>query len=342
MNDEGKIVWKAILTHRCAPQIKGYAGPICLLVGIETEGKVTGVKIISHNETPTFVRGMDSQWFLDQFKGKSINDPIKPFLDLDGITHATVSIDAICEGVRAAIRHSGFAGPAIPGMVSSSSPKANLQLIILGVIAFLLFLERRKPLFIIGIFIVVLAGFATQQFLSLAHIQLFIRQPWSIFSLPNSLLGLWVISLVLIVAKPRGYCFHLCPMGRLQEIIHEIMIFFPVLKTKYLENEQIPTLPRLGRTLLWLSIIITPFHPNFPAEKLEIFTAIFTGSNEIFGWIFIFFSLAGCIMVRRFYCRVLCPLNSFFVDTEQVRRLILFPVSRTQKPADNSRKEAEE
>jgi len=62
-------------------------------------------------------------------------------------------------------------------------------------------------------------GFVSQQYLSLAHIQVLIRDPWAIFDLPSHLLMLWGFSLLLILLRPRGYCMMICPMGRIQELV---------------------------------------------------------------------------------------------------------------------------
>lgn len=55
----------------------GYSGPIRFLVGVDTEGIVTGVHVLEHRETPGLgdrVESAKSDW-VKQFDGRSLVDP---------------------------------------------------------------------------------------------------------------------------------------------------------------------------------------------------------------------------------------------------------------------------
>jgi electron transport complex protein RnfG len=55
----------------------GYSGPIKLLVGIYADGRVAGVRVISHRETPGLGDAIDarrSDW-IRAFSGRSLGDP---------------------------------------------------------------------------------------------------------------------------------------------------------------------------------------------------------------------------------------------------------------------------
>ena len=59
----------------------GYSGPIRVLVGIELDGRISGVRILEHRETPGLGDGIEhdkSDWD-QQFIGRSLTDP-----DIDG------------------------------------------------------------------------------------------------------------------------------------------------------------------------------------------------------------------------------------------------------------------
>lgn len=83
---------------------RGYGGPIELMVGIDGKGKVSGVKVLNHRETPGLGANIVGKKFLDQFKGKTLKDPIEPKKDIDAITGATISSRAVCVGVREALK----------------------------------------------------------------------------------------------------------------------------------------------------------------------------------------------------------------------------------------------
>ena len=55
----------------------GYAGPIRMLIGIEIDGNITGVRVLQHKETPGLgdrIETVKSDWVL-QFDGHSLRDP---------------------------------------------------------------------------------------------------------------------------------------------------------------------------------------------------------------------------------------------------------------------------
>jgi electron transport complex protein RnfG len=107
----------------------GYVGPIRLLVGIAADGRVLGVQVTAHTETPgigAVIAAEPSAW-LSGFAGRSLTDP--PELrwqlradggDFDAIAGATVSSRATVGGVRRAVqyftthRDEIFAPPVIP------------------------------------------------------------------------------------------------------------------------------------------------------------------------------------------------------------------------------------
>lgn len=95
----------------------GYVGPVRLLVGIAADGRVLGVKVASHVETPgigALIADPDSPW-LAAFAGRSLADPPEARWavrndggDFDAIAGATVSSRAVVGGVRRAVQY--FAG----------------------------------------------------------------------------------------------------------------------------------------------------------------------------------------------------------------------------------------
>lgn len=81
----------------------GYAGPVDMLIGIDLKGKVTGVRILKMQETPGLGLKANEIKFLSQFNNKTISDKLKAKFDIQAITGATITSQAVCEGVRAAL-----------------------------------------------------------------------------------------------------------------------------------------------------------------------------------------------------------------------------------------------
>ncbi|NWG30410.1 MAG: electron transport complex subunit RsxG [Rhodocyclaceae bacterium] len=56
---------------------RGYAGDIVVLMGVDTQGRLLGARVVKHAETPGLgdkIEPAKSKWILD-FDGKSLNDP---------------------------------------------------------------------------------------------------------------------------------------------------------------------------------------------------------------------------------------------------------------------------
>lgn len=105
----------------------GYSGPIRLLIGVLTDGTVSGVRVVAHRETPGLGDRIEVErddWILD-FDGRSLSQPPLPGWAVrrdggvfDQFTGATITARAVVTGVRDALiyfeanRDGLFAAPA--------------------------------------------------------------------------------------------------------------------------------------------------------------------------------------------------------------------------------------
>ncbi|MBE0523728.1 MAG: FMN-binding protein [Methanosarcinales archaeon] len=83
----------------------GSQSVITLAGGIDTNYKVTGIKIMSHAETPGLGAYIIEPTFTDQFKGVAESDLLLSKNDgaIDAITGASVSSQAVIDGIQAKI-----------------------------------------------------------------------------------------------------------------------------------------------------------------------------------------------------------------------------------------------
>ena len=81
---------------------KGYGGDINILVGLEDETTVKGIKIVSQEETPGLGTRITEPFFTDQFVGIDIADIAlsRDGGQIDAITSSTISSSAVVEAVR--------------------------------------------------------------------------------------------------------------------------------------------------------------------------------------------------------------------------------------------------
>jgi electron transport complex protein RnfG len=89
-----------------------YGGPIVMMVGIGTDGKVSGVKILQNTDTPGLgAKASSPNYFVDrakgitfygQFAGKSAKDNFAVKDDVAAITASTITSNAVTLAVKTA------------------------------------------------------------------------------------------------------------------------------------------------------------------------------------------------------------------------------------------------
>ncbi len=116
--DEDTLVYRArnndenvaVVFSSIAPN--GYNGPINLLVGVYADGRLAGVRVVKHRETPGLgdaVSVTHSNWILD-FDNRSLTDPVAKQWKVkrdggifDQFTGATITPRAVVEAVHNAL-----------------------------------------------------------------------------------------------------------------------------------------------------------------------------------------------------------------------------------------------
>jgi electron transport complex protein RnfG len=102
----------AIIIPAIAPD--GYSGAIKMIIGINMDGRIAGVRILSHTETPGLGDKIDlnkSNW-ITMFDAKSLNKPSlnrwkvkKDGGDFDQLTGATITPRAVVHQVKRALEY---------------------------------------------------------------------------------------------------------------------------------------------------------------------------------------------------------------------------------------------
>ena len=84
---------------------RGYGGPLTVMVGIDANGAITGIQILSHKETPGLGTKTMTEDHLGQYLGQSkiTNTEEAGATQIDAIGGATISSDAIYRAVSNAL-----------------------------------------------------------------------------------------------------------------------------------------------------------------------------------------------------------------------------------------------
>lgn len=86
----------------------GYGGDVVMITGFSLEGKITGMKVLNHSETPGLGANSTKSYFSDSFKNKSVTNELYAGKNPSGesevqaLTSATITTNAVLAGVNAA------------------------------------------------------------------------------------------------------------------------------------------------------------------------------------------------------------------------------------------------
>lgn len=103
---EPELIGYVFTTPDLPPVQLGFSGPIDTLVGMDLQGRLTGVKILHYRESYQSLRGdfIEDSGFPEQFRNKNIEEEFRVGRDIDGMSRATISSWAVARGIRNAAR----------------------------------------------------------------------------------------------------------------------------------------------------------------------------------------------------------------------------------------------
>jgi hypothetical protein len=129
-----ELIGYLFLSSDLPPEVKGYSAPLDMLVGMNTELELTGIKVLNYTESFRYSRGdfVADADFLNQFAGKSILDEFRLRHDIDGLSGATISSFGISRGVRDAARrvaaaYLGYQEGSAEARIRARNARARLE-----------------------------------------------------------------------------------------------------------------------------------------------------------------------------------------------------------------------
>jgi polyferredoxin/Na+-translocating ferredoxin:NAD+ oxidoreductase RnfG subunit len=331
--------------------IPAYSGrPIRALVGVDSEGIIRGLQIVSHDE-PILVIGVsdeDLANYIDQYAGLNGHDRVKigdqqreGYTNIDGISGATITAmvlhRSIMESARKVIveRQLGSlelpAEPEPPIWLQNWQEKSWQILVLfvgLAVLVVVLFFQdwmvvhtrvfkvlRIAFLFYTLIFI----GFICLAQLSIVNVLTFAQVlargfSWDTFLVDPVIFVLWSFVAFSLLLWGRGvYCGWLCPFGALQELIHKLSTSLKLKRFQF---------PTLVHERLWavkylilmglLGMSLNSITSAVPFIEIEPFKTVFAlrFNRE---WEYVLYAvtvIALAFVNTKFYCKYICPLGA--------------------------------
>ena len=298
----------------------GWGGPLKTGTVINPKGTIEKVVVISHKETPLFLKVLINHSFFDQFSKMELAAPFQIGKDVDAVSGATISSKAFTKAVR---NGAHWAGRHEYNVNIKKIPQewnfgANeFILIVLYAIVIISAVKgyvwvRRLTL----IFGMVFIGF-------------YLNYPLSISNFSSLLLGYfpslyeqafwWLLgmgALLLTVLYGRNlYCSWMCPFGGMQEMITLI----GGVKLR-LSQKTIRIADYSVYFFFWLAFMITFITGKPSMGTFEPFATLFGFKGIGVQWYLVSVAVVGSFLIPRFWCRFFCPVGAFLKQTLQLKK----------------------
>ncbi len=291
----------------------GYGGPMRVAVATDPEGTILNVVIIEHRETPSYLNRVLRTNLLSSLIGRTSTDPIYPGDDIDAVSGATYTTEAIANAVREGTREIARQG------LGADIPQASTPQIEFGIPEIVLIL-----LFAVG-YIGHQRNFKYKGFLrwgsmlvGMVMLGFIYNRPLTLLYIDRFLLGYWPqwqthlywyiliggILFVFTVDNKNPYCEWFCPFGAVQECLGAI----GGAKTRSAGRYR-SLLEWVQRSAAWAAIVVALAFCNPGITSYEVFGTLFKLVGSTIQFVLLGLVLVMALFIRRPWCTYLCPLR---------------------------------
>ncbi|MDT8436233.1 MAG: FMN-binding protein [Gemmatimonadota bacterium] len=303
----------------------GYGGPLALVVGVDTLGRIAGARVVEQRETPTFWRLARIPERLEGLAGASLEEVGRGDRGLAAVSGATLSTRAVERSVRDAVTL--VAGEQFD--LRLPAPPRPFEFGLLEVTVLALFAAglaagrlrapaRRRLRWAAQLTGLVVLGFWKDSPITLAKLA-------GLFSgfLPDVRTGLavWLLLagfLVTSALRDRNlYCLYACPFGAAQRVVGLVgirRVRVPPSAARLLEAT---------RDIIVLGLLLAALVTLQPALAVyEPFAPLFSLRGETFQWVLLSVVLVASLAIPAPWCAFLCPMRTIERGIGDLRRAV--------------------
>ncbi len=291
----------------------GYGGLMEVMVGVAPDGRILGVEVVQQRDSPGFFRLVEGSNLFDQYLRSTVDKPLQLGDDLDSISGATISSEALALSVRTAVL------VLATDALNTTRPPENtrLQIGMPEIVLVALFAAgyaghklrnpRTKRIVRWGTLItgMITIGFLYTLPLTISAVISVLAGYWPDWHTQLYwYLLIWGIVFVTTVDAKNPYCSWFCPFGAFQECmaaVSKAKVFRP--------REWSDRLKWLQRGLALTAIVIGLALRNPGAAGYEPFATLFDFRGNAVQWALLILVVLASLMMYRPFCNYLCPLD---------------------------------
>ncbi len=298
-----------LIGYAAAANATGYGGPVYLLVGVDTSAEIVGIQVIEQRETPGFYALLRDRDYFNSFLGQSIDTEYVLGENIDSVSGATLSAQAVASAIQQAtqqISRNALATTSPP--IRFGAPEVSLiAFLVAGWVFQSLHRPRARTILRWAMLLtsMIVLGFWLNMPLSLANFASLLSgylPSWQDHLYWYLLIG-GSLAFVLFAGK-NTYCVAICPFGGVQDCFGKMgnaKPFLPAPAYRYLK-----WLPRI-LAVLALSLGLAFRQPG--AASYEPFGTLFSFSAGFVPWMLLVFVLFASMIILRPFCHYLCPVG---------------------------------
>lgn len=328
-----------VLGYAAIDKAGGYGGPMQVAVGVNSAGDIIGIAVVDHKETIPFFQKVLAKDFPGVLVGKNYSHSFTPGEDIDGVSGATLSLNALLKSVRQAVYRIAKHALDLP-VKPGKSPPINFGipeviLLLLFAVGFLNYSKKgtaeptqegasnHKKFKKAIRWVTLLTGLL---FLGFVY-----TIPLSIININSLLLGYWPnwhthlywyllvvgILLPLVLVGKSPYCDSFCPFGAAQEGLRVIGGAKQRIPSKYHSYMR-----WIQRILAWAAIVLALTFRNPARFNYEVFGTFFNLTGTYFQYALLAVVLVTSLFIIRPWCNYLCPLRAVADYIRMIRQWI--------------------
>ncbi len=308
--DGRTLLGAAFLTSDILPEERGYAGPIHILVGLKTDGTISGARVVSHSETESYVPFLERPEFWQAFSGKPVSDPFTVGEDVDTVTRATITLEAISrslrDGGRIVAREALALDVPPPAGEKPGVPRVRVVLVALAALGALLSFYFRGDVIrtAVLVFSAVSLGFYGGLYISLGQLANLAAGRYPPLAAHLDWYLLLGVSVLFALILGNLFCGWLCPFGALQELLARGARFLGIKAYPGRREAEV-----LRYFYLWITLMAAFALGRMEAVNYEPCGIVFDWRGKLLHWLFAGTVLVGSVFILRFWCRFFCPVG---------------------------------